>query len=178
MQLSGKWFHHISWVSWKLWHQPWLDLADSSTYDTNNRNQFYIFWCRVTLYLWVSSNTFLLSIRKTNIPIFVAGIPWLFMMVVQVRHLLWESIVVIQFHPATYLPVMRFWFILKLTIIMAIIMDSKWNTIQQVSKTNQFKTTLYVIEIDSEFREHSCIKLIKIASWQLALPDFYSKWHL
>ena len=81
-------------------------------------------------------------------------ISWPFMMVVQVHHPWWESIVVVQFLPATYLPVIRLWFILKRTFIFAIIMDSKWNTIQQVSKSHQFKTTLTTYHID-KFWEYS-----------------------
>ena len=64
---------------------------------------------------------------------------------VQVHHPWWESIAVIRFLPAMSLQAMRSWFILKQTIIMAIIMDSKWNTIQQVSKTHQFKIKLNII---------------------------------
>ena len=83
--------------------------------------------------------------RNTNKPIFSAGIPWPFMMVIQVHHPWWEGIVVIQFLPAMSLQAMRSWLILKQTILIATIMDSKWNTIQQVSKTHQFKIKLNII---------------------------------
>ena len=64
---------------------------------------------------------------------------------VQVHHPWWESIAMIRFLPAMSLQAMRSWFILKQIIGMAIIMDSKWNTIQQVSKTHQFKIKLNII---------------------------------
>ena len=86
-----------------------------------------------------------MSNERKKHPIFSAMIPWPFMMVVQVHHPWWESIVVIQFLPAMSRQAMRSWFILKLTGIMTIIMVSKWNIIQQV--THQLKTTLNIMGI-------------------------------
>ena len=131
MQLSCKWCHHITWVSWKLWQQPWLDLADSSTNGTNNRNQFFILWCRVLLELQVSWNTLYIIIKceKKNIPFVSAMISCPFMMVIQVHHICWESIAVIQFLPAMSHQTMRSWFIFILMVLEQKL-DSNWNTIQ------------------------------------------------
>ena len=68
-------------------------------------------------------------------------IPWPFMTVVQVHHLWWESIVVLQFLLAMSLQAMRSWFNFNLMNMKMILMvDSKWNTIHYVSKSHQFKT--------------------------------------
>ena len=95
--------------------------------------------------------------RRTEI-LFSAVIPWPFMMGVQVHHPWWESIVVFQFLPAMSLQAMRSWFSFILMVVKKEL-DSKWNTIQQVNKSNQvithkIKIILTIMEIDTSFLEY------------------------
>ena len=69
------------------------------------------------------------------------------MMVIQVHHPWWESIVELQCHQATSLQAITSWFIFNL-IIAQEVLDSKWNTLQQVRKTHPLKATLNIIAID------------------------------
>ena len=125
-------------------------MADSSTIGTNNSNQLSIFWSILPLYLQVNSNVLTINLENQK-PFFFAALTLSpFMTVVQVLHSWWESIVVLQFHQAIYLPAMRSWFIWLLTSFPNF-MDSKWNIIQQVSKTHQFKRTLNIIEKNAKF---------------------------
>ena len=91
-----RWCHHITWVSWILWQQPWLDLVDSSTNGTNNRNKFSIFWCRIRIYyLWVSWNSLQLSNEKyiqTNLSFqlgFLDHLWWCFKYIIHDGKVLW-----------------------------------------------------------------------------------------